>query len=161
MKEKREPSKSVLVKSPYLTISKNVKENIDAIVEEQGLIAQEFIEQEIKEWEQVPFILTKVCYKKEYDESLLLFDFHPVGKQGQEHPSVQALLRRQGRNKGDDISGVEEYYVPTIDMYGSIPKIYRRVNGEIDYIYLDEDGASGFDQYHEIMGLIIEVENNT
>ena len=67
MKDKAEPRNSSLIKSPNLKIITNAevpKDDINDIIEEQGLIAQQFIEEEIEDWELVPIILTGVHYKR-------------------------------------------------------------------------------------------------
>ena len=83
MSERREPKKSRLRKSDKLAIRKNIEISINGIIDEWGLIAQQFIENEVEGWEQVPIRLTNVYYRRRDDESLLLFDFHPIDKQHQ------------------------------------------------------------------------------
>ena len=66
---------------------------------------------------------------------------------------------RTGRNKGDEIAEIGEFYIPYNDEQGSIPMIYERFEGRKKSHYLNEEGTLGFEKFYEIMRLITEVEN--
>ena len=102
--------------------------------------------------------LTDVYYKKGDNESLLLFNFRPKKTFISEHPNVLVVFRRIGRDNQYGKAGVEEFYIPFNDEIGSVPKIYCRIGQEVEEFVISENESIGHEKYHEIMGLVTELE---